>query len=62
METARNKLTKRAVKLLGERVIAVADLKHQLDAHRAGAVISCDESCFCWVVEAWFNRREEDGK
>ena len=48
--------------LLGRKAFQIEDLKRRFDEHRAGAVVSCDESCFCWQVEAWFNRMEERGE
>lgn len=35
------------VELLGSKVNAIEKLKRQFDEHRDGAVISCDQECFC---------------
>ena len=38
---------------------AILSIKSHLDEHRAGALVSCDQECFCWQVEAWLSRMEK---
>ena len=40
---------------------AILSISRNLDEHRAGAVVSCDQECFCWQVEGWLARMDKGG-
>ena len=40
---------------------AILSISRNLDEHRAGTVVSCDQECFCWQVERWLARMDKGG-
>lgn len=38
----------------------IEKLKALLEEHRKQALVCCDEKCFCWEVEAFIVKHEED--
>jgi len=47
-----------AIKSMGERWMSVDKLQKVLDKHRKKSFITCEENCFCWVIDAMINSVE----
>lgn len=46
--------------LKAEIYVSVGMLQELLDKHRAKDMLSCEETCFCWDIEALISEVEQD--